>query len=178
MPTLILRLIILLVAAPLCSQVPDAQNPKGETGHKKVTAADLGVRVSRVLDEYIAVEDDLWTAKKSFEKGNFAGHSAKLRSLDDALLKVRGDASRLPVAPAEASEFKAALVEYVRQLRTSISALQGISARLVPVAKGDLGAYSDAEYLADVQRYMKLREGYMASGRKLNEAFRRLPQQE
>lgn len=148
------------------------------------TAADLATRVNTVLTQYIAVEDDFfkWTPRRAssrpdvFEKMDFRGYSKTLVALERDLDKTRADVDRLRPARAEVREFYSALSDYIKRLHASIAALEAIPTKLIAVTQ-DPTKYSDKEYAADIDRYLKLRTDYTTAGAKLNEVFRRVQRQ-
>jgi predicted RNase H-like nuclease (RuvC/YqgF family) len=104
---------------------------------------------------------------------DFVGYSTKLRSIDRDLEKAQADVGRQQPARTEVRNFNSALPDYIKRLRASIGALDGICTKLASKAQNP-ERYSSKEYAADLDRYEKLRREYSEAGTKLNDLFRRM----
>jgi hypothetical protein len=155
--------------------------PTGQDLNEAEAAVDVPARVNKILDQYVAVEDDFFKLAPRrvvpipgvFVEMDFVGISKKLQSLDRDLEKAQADVGRQRPARAEVRDFNSAFSDYIKRLRASIAALEGVSTKLAAKAQ-DPEKYSWKEYGADLDRYQKLRADYSTAGAKLNELFRRM----
>jgi hypothetical protein len=168
--------LLFAVGLVACGTASNAQEPKNA-----VAAADVAARVNRILNQYLAVEEDFFKFTPGrvlpipgvYEDMDFVGYSKKLRSLNGDLERAQADIGRQQPTRAEVRDFNSALLDYIKRLRASISALDGISMKLASMAK-DPETYSWQEYSTDLDHYETLKKDYSAAGVKLNELFRRI----